>query len=172
MQLNRALIVAVAAVFSIVLLAAQSGEIGKVGAPPPEQPIPYSHKLHVGKLQLECTQCHQTDEDGFLMQYPATETCMACHQAIKTDSPHIQKLAKIAESGEPVPWVQIYKVPDYVWFAHASHTEAGVECGVCHGPVAERDALFKEKSTSMASCMQCHAAHGASNACDFCHDPG
>ena len=159
-------------VLSVVILAAQSGEIGKVGAPPPEQPIPYSHKLHVGKLSLKCADCHQTDEDGFLMQYPATERCMACHQAIKNDSPHIQKIARFAESGEAVPWVQIYRVPDYVWFAHASHTEAGIECGTCHGPVAERDALYKEKSTSMASCMQCHAAHGASNACDFCHDPG
>jgi len=172
MQLIRVLGAAALAALSIVLLAAQSGEIGKVGAPPPEQPIPYSHKLHVGTLGLKCEDCHHTDEDGFSMQYPTTDKCMTCHQAIKTDSPHIQKLAKFAESKEPVPWVQLYKVPDFVWFAHTSHVDAGINCQECHGPVAERDAMFKEKSTSMSSCMQCHAAHGAPNACDFCHDPG
>ena len=35
--------------------------------PPPEQPIPYSHKLHVGKLGLKCADCHQADRDGFMM---------------------------------------------------------------------------------------------------------
>jgi hypothetical protein len=141
--------------------------------PPPEQPIPYSHKKHVGELNLECAACHQTDKDGFLMQFPTAETCMACHAAIKTDSPHIQKLAGYAQSGEPIPWVQIYRVPDFVWFAHASHDEkAGVSCADCHGPVAEREQMFKEKSTNMISCMACHTTHNAPNDCDLCHDPG
>ena len=144
----------------------------KLPLPPPEQPLPYSHNLHVGRLSLDCKQCHQPDEEGFLMSFPATETCMACHQAIKTESEHVQKLAGFAESGESIPWAQIYRVPDYVWFAHESHTEAGVECETCHGPVAEREQMFKEKPTNMVSCMDCHAKTGAPNDCDFCHDPG
>lgn len=162
----------VTGVVSILVLAAQSGEIGKVGEAAPEQPIPYSHKLHVGQFGLKCSECHQPGKDGFLMLYPATDKCMSCHRAIKTDSPHIQKLAGFAAAKRDVPWVQIYKVPDYVWFAHASHTEAGIACASCHGPVAEREQLTKEKSTSMAACMSCHAKHGAPNDCDFCHDPG
>jgi hypothetical protein len=154
---------------------AQSGYVSpseEIPGPPIEQPIPYSHKHHVGTLGLQCAQCHKTDADGFLMEYPDEQTCMACHQAIKVDSPHIQKLTEFASKGESVPWEQIYQVPDYVWFAHASHTEAGVECATCHGNVAESDVLFKAKPTNMISCMECHAEHGAPNSCDFCHDPG
>ncbi len=144
----------------------------KLPLPPPEQPIPYSHKTHVGKMGLPCAHCHKTDADGFYMEFPATATCMGCHKVIKKDSPHIKKLAEFAASGKPVPWVQIYRLPDYVWFAHASHTEAGVECSTCHGPVAEREQLFKEKPTNMIACMQCHTEHKAPNDCDMCHDPG
>ena len=116
--------------------------------------------------------CHEPDADGFFMSFPATQTCMQCHTAVKTDSPHIQKLAGYHKEGETIPWEQIYRVPNFVWFAHESHTEAGVDCAECHGPVAEREQMFKEKATNMISCMECHAKTGASNDCDFCHDPG
>lgn len=144
----------------------------KIPGDPVEQPIPYSHKLHAGTLGLPCKDCHQPDADGFLMSFPAEEKCMACHVSIKSDSPRIEKLAEFAAAGERVPWEQIYRVPAYVWFAHASHSEADIGCEVCHGPVAEREVLFKEKPTNMVSCMDCHAAHNAPNDCDFCHDPG
>ena len=160
---------------SLALWAQQAGYVSpaeEIPGPPVEQPIPYSHKHHVGTLGLKCAECHETDEDGFLMQYPATDKCMTCHQAIKTDSPHIQKLADFNAKGEPVPWVQIYQVPPFVWFAHASHSEAGIDCATCHGKVSERDVLFKEKATNMVSCMECHAEHNAPNDCDYCHDPG
>ena len=101
---------------------------------------------------------------------PREAACMGCHATIKKDSPHIAKLAEHARSRKAVPWARIYRVPDYVWFSHASHhTDAKIACETCHGPVAERQALAKEKPTNMYSCMQCHARSGASNGCDFCH---
>lgn len=171
------LLIVLLGVASCVALWAQRGGYvapeERLPLPPPEQPIPYSHKKHVGELGLACTACHQTDDEGFQMQFPSTETCMGCHSAIKTDSPHIQKLAEFAKSGEAVPWVQIYKASDFVWFAHDSHTQdVGVSCADCHGPVAEREQMFKEKSTNMVACMNCHTTHNAPNDCDFCHDPG
>ncbi|MBI1356991.1 MAG: hypothetical protein GC160_21845 [Acidobacteria bacterium] len=156
-------------------LWAQTGYVSpteEIPGPPVEQPIAYSHKTHVGTLGLKCSDCHQPDDEGFLMRYPDEQKCMACHAAIKTDSPEIQKLAAFAAKAEKVPWNQIYRVPDYVWFAHASHSEAGVECAACHGDVAQNDVLFKAKPTNMVSCMECHAEHNAPNSCDFCHDPG
>ena len=147
--------------------------VEKLPLPPPEQPIPYSHKLHVGKLGLKCAECHQGDRDGFMMEFPTEGKCMSCHTAIKTESPHIQELTKLAAAGRSVPWVRIYRVPDYVWFAHESHTtDAGISCETCHGPVAEREQLFKEKATNMVACMDCHTEYKAPNDCDFCHDPG
>lgn len=140
--------------------------------PPVEQPLPYSHKTHVG-LGLECRGCHQIADPGFAAGYPPESTCMACHTAIKTESPHIQQLAKYSADGAPVPWNRVYRVPDFVWFSHASHVEdAAVACETCHGPVAQRDALFQEKPTTMAACMDCHARNNAPNDCDLCHDPG
>jgi hypothetical protein len=66
--------------------------------------------------------------------------------------------------------VRIYQVPDMVWFSHAAHVkDAKIECTTCHGEVAKRDVLFKEKSTSMNTCMDCHARYKAPNGCDFCH---
>jgi hypothetical protein len=97
---------------------------------------------------------------------------MACHAAIKADSPAIQKLAESEKSQKPVEWVKVYKVPDYVWFSHQTHAvDAKVACDECHGPVAEREVIFKEKPTSMVSCMECHAKHEAPNDCDLCHNP-
>lgn len=139
---------------------------------PVEQPLPYSHKTHVA-LGLQCRDCHAIADPGFLAGYPAEATCMACHSAIKADSPHIQQLARHSAEGSPVPWKRVYRVPDFVWFSHASHVlDASVQCETCHGPVAEREVLFQEKPTTMAACMECHARNSAPNDCDLCHDPG
>lgn len=139
---------------------------------PVEQPLPFSHKAHVA-FGAQCRDCHAIAEPGFAAGYPAEATCMACHVAIKAESPQIQKLAEFSAAGEPIPWKRIYRVPDFVWFSHASHVEdASVACETCHGPVAQREALFQEKPTTMAACMDCHARHGAPNDCDLCHDPG
>lgn len=140
--------------------------------PPVEQPLPYSHKTHVG-LGLQCRGCHEIADPGFAAGYPPEATCMACHTSVMAESPHIQQLAKHSADGEPVPWNRVYRVPDFVWFSHAAHVEdAAVACETCHGPVAERDALFQEKPTTMAACMDCHARTNAPNDCDLCHDPG
>ena len=147
-------------------------ELGASVPVPVEQPLPYSHKTHVA-LGLQCRDCHAIADPGFLAGYPAEATCMACHSAIKTDSPHIQELARLSAEGSAVPWRRVYRVPDFVWFSHASHVEdASVDCETCHGPVAEREVLFQEKPTTMAACMACHAQHSAPNDCDLCHDPG
>jgi hypothetical protein len=50
------------------------------------------------------------------------------------------------------------------------HTRAGVACETCHGPVRDRDVITKEVVHDMRSCMACHAASKAPNACDTCHE--
>lgn len=141
----------------------------KIPGDPVAQPIAYSHKKHVA-MGLKCTNCHTMPGDGFLATYPKESVCMGCHTSIKKDSPEIQKLAAFAAKKEAVPWKRVYQVPDIVWFNHAVHVkDVKAECSECHGNVAERDVLFQEKSTSMTSCMECHAKHGAPNGCDFCH---
>ena len=138
---------------------------------PVEQPIPFSHKLHAGTLKLDCLACHAIDDPGYAAGYPKESSCMTCHTAIKADSPAIQKLAGFEKEGKPVPWAKIYAVPDYVYFSHQyHHKEAGIACETCHGPVATRTVLGKEKETSMEACMECHTEYEASNECNICHN--
>lgn len=137
---------------------------------PPVQPIPYSHKVHAGTLKLQCTFCHENKEPGETMGIPAAAKCMGCHKSIKSDSPHIQKLAEFNEKSRPVPWVRIYQIPSFVFFSHKEHLKAGAVCADCHGPVAEREVLRKEVPTNMGACMDCHQKKKAPNDCTFCHE--
>ena len=147
------------------LLLAQSGE-----QKPLAQPIPFHHKQHAA-LGVKCLDCHVIWKPGFAAGIPNEATCMGCHATVKTGSPAIQKLAEFAKTNKPVPWVKIYRVPDYVWFSHEIHyREAGLACESCHGPVAEREVIVKEKPTSMDSCRQCHESRGAPMECNVCHD--
>lgn len=103
------------------------------------------------------------------MGFPPESFCMGCHQAIKADSPHIEKLAAAARDKKPMPWVRVYQIPAFVYFSHRVHTAAGTPCDTCHGPVRERDVMTKEIVHNMKSCMACHAAAKARNDCGTCH---
>jgi hypothetical protein len=134
------------------------------------QPIPFSHRVHA-EAKLVCRDCHTNPDPGEVMGLPAESRCMACHRSIKTDSPHIQKLASFVEQKRSVPWKRLWLVPSYVWFGHRTHGEAGVRCVECHGPTDQRDVVTKEVSASMGACMQCHTERKVSNDCGFCHEP-
>jgi hypothetical protein len=155
----------------LLLLAAQFAVAQTEPPPAPPQPIPFSHKNHVEK-GLACKDCHTMPDPGDQAGFPPTAKCMACHATIERDSPPIVTLAGFHARQEPVPWKRVYRVPEYVSFSHKTHAvKAQIDCETCHGPVRQRDAIRKEKPTSMSSCMDCHKARGASLACDFCHDP-
>jgi c(7)-type cytochrome triheme protein len=135
----------------------------------PQQPIPYSHRVHLA-LGLQCGSCHENADPGEYMGFPRETFCMGCHQAIKADSPNIEKLAAAARDQKPVPWVRVYRLPPRVYFSHRVHTAAGTACETCHGPVRERDVMTAEVKHDMKSCMVCHAATKARNDCAACHE--
>jgi hypothetical protein len=122
----------------------------------PKQPIPFSHALHVENVGLDCRYCHSNVEKAAHSNIPATETCMNCHKQIKTDSPHIKKLTKHYENNEPIEWVKVHMLPDYVYFNHAAHTTAGISCVQCHGQVNKMDVVYQAKPLSMGWCLECH----------------
>lgn len=95
---------------------------------------------------------------------------MSCHQAIKADSPHIEKVAAAARAKKPIPWVRVYRLPPYVYFSHRVHTASGAACETCHGPVRERDQIVKEVVHDMRSCIACHVARKARTDCGTCHE--
>jgi len=140
--------------------------------PAPEQPIAYSHKAHIA-LGLACQQCHDGATIGARANLPTTGTCLACHTAIKAESPEVQKIAAFDAKHEAIPWKRVYRLPDFVYFEHVRHVSAApdITCETCHGPIAEMVVTQKVKDTSMAACVQCHTARGAATRCDSCHEP-
>jgi hypothetical protein len=61
-----------------------------------------------------------------------------------------------AATGKPVPWVQIHKLPDYVYFNHSVHVNRGISCVHCHGNINKMDEVEHAKTLSMAFCLECH----------------
>jgi hypothetical protein len=122
----------------------------------PVQPVPYSHKLHVGELGLDCRFCHSTVERSAVASVPPTEACMGCHQVVKRDSPDLAPIIKSATTDQPMRWVRIHKVPEYAYFDHSAHLGAGVGCSSCHGDVAAMEVVVQAKPLSMGWCLECH----------------
>ena len=133
------------------------------------QPVEFSHLLHAGEAGLECLFCHTGAAEGDYAELPTAADCMTCHVAVATDSPEVQKVARAAESGEEIPWVPVYRVPDIVFFSHREHLAAGETCVTCHGPVETREVLQQEVSVNMTACLDCHRDRGAPVHCTLCH---
>jgi hypothetical protein len=111
-------------------------------------------------------------EPGEDMTFPSAKKCMTCHSTIKTESPAIQKVAEFATAHQDPPWVQVYLLPDYVYFSHKTHIKKGkLACEDCHGPVAERGAITQEEDITMKACVGCHAKMHARVTCNTCHSP-
>ena len=122
----------------------------------PEQPIPYSHKLHAGVLKIPCLYCHSGALKSRQAQIPDVERCMNCHRVTKTDSPVIKKLAAIYASGGPLKWKRVHALPDHVYFDHRPHVKAGILCQTCHGEVQEMEVVYQRMSLRMSNCLGCH----------------
>ncbi|MBK6918901.1 MAG: cytochrome c3 family protein [Deltaproteobacteria bacterium] len=122
----------------------------------PEQPIPYSHKLHAGELGIDCRYCHNTVEKAAHAAIPPTSTCLNCHDLVKTDSPRLALLREADANKMPVPWIRVHQLPDYAYFNHSPHVAAGVGCASCHGRVDQMTVVEMDKPLSMGWCLDCH----------------
>ena len=60
--------------------------------------------------------------------------------------------------GTPIQWVRIHDLPDYAYFNHSAHINAGVGCASCHGNVAEMEVVIQKEPLSMGWCLDCHRA--------------
>jgi hypothetical protein len=169
---RRMMVVLAFALMGSVAARTQDAAAPPRSSPPaPVQPLPYSHKTHVA-VGLQCRTCHVNPEPGKLMTLPPAAVCMTCHQALAADRPAIRKLAGFAASGASIPWVRVYKLPDYVFWKHATHLRPDITCADCHGPVAERDVITQETNiVTMAGCMTCHDKRQVLTDCGDCHAP-
>jgi mono/diheme cytochrome c family protein len=147
----------------------------------PIQPIHYSHRIHAGDNEINCKYCHSAARVSKNAGIPSLNVCMNCHKNISevaetTATPEyskafydeqIQKLYaavgwdKTTQSytgkTQPVKWVRIHNLPDFVYFNHSQHvTVAGVECQTCHGPVETYEIQKQFAPLTMGWCIDCH----------------
>ena len=137
----------------------------------PEQPVAFSHQIHVGKLKLQCTECHTTVDKSPRAGIPPVSKCMSCHEKAVVDRPEVQKLRRYWDNQEPIPWNRVYsfKLRNYVYFSHKRHVKKGIDCAVCHGPVEAMARVRRMSSLQMGWCVSCHRVNGASDDCLICH---
>ena len=148
----------------------------------PVQPIHYSHKIHAGANQIECKYCHSSARVSKHSGIPSLNVCMNCHRNIAeyngeedlengyTKDFYTKEIKKLYAAvgwdetnqqytGEtqPVKWVRIHNLPDFVYFNHAQHVEVGeIACQKCHGPVEEMEIMYQYSPLTMCWCINCH----------------
>jgi hypothetical protein len=122
----------------------------------PEQPIPYSHKLHAGQYKIDCLYCHSNADKSQHATIPPVSVCMNCHKVVKTDSPWIQKLTQAYNENRPIEWVRIHELPDHAHFNHSRHVVSGVACQTCHGPIETMEKVYQFSELNMGWCLNCH----------------
>jgi hypothetical protein len=120
------------------------------------QPVPFSHKVHAGQLGLDCRYCHNGVEKSWFSNLPGASTCMNCHNQVLKDDPRLAIVRASATNNTPIPWVQVHKVPDYVYFNHEVHVRRGISCVKCHGRIDQMDEVYHAEPLSMSFCLDCH----------------
>ena len=103
----------------------------------PKQPIEFSHKIHAGDNEIPCLYCHAQARRSTVAGVPSVYKCVGCHRVIAKDRPQISKVMGYWENGEPIPWIKVHDLPDFVYFPHKRHVQA--ERRLSDLPRARRD---------------------------------
>lgn len=155
-------------VLSLVFLLGGVGTIGFLGysyvrspiytqvGKEKQQPIPFSHELHVNQLQMDCRFCHTSVETSSFAGIPTTDTCLKCHSVVKKDSPLLAPLHASKETNMPIEWVRVHDLPDHVYFDHSIHVNKGIGCVQCHGQVDQMEVVSRQSTLLMQWCLDCH----------------
>ena len=136
----------------------------------PEQPIPFSHRVHSGVKAIQCQFCHPYVSRSIHPGLPPVEKCLYCHNYIIANHPWIQKEHEYFNTQTPTPWKKVFYVPEHVLFNHQRHIKKEIQCRECHGQVETMDRL-PGKRFEMGFCIECHKEKEANIGCWLaCHN--
>ncbi len=171
----------------------------------PRQPIAFSHRrmagapvmqtnekgesVNVGGFGIPCVYCHTMPYKGRHSTLPSTAVCMNCHSTVGLNREWVLKMKEYWDRGEPIPWVKVHDLPDFVYFDHSAHLNAKdasgnpklpnvdangqpmPQCQTCHGKVQEMDIVSVQHPFNMQWCLDCHRKPEikASTDCIACH---
>ena len=171
----------------------------------PRQPIAFSHRrmagapvmqtnekgeqVNVGGFGIPCVYCHTMPYKCRHSTLPSTAVCMNCHSTVGLNREWVLKMKEYWDRGQPIPWVKVHDLPDFVYFDHSAHLNAKdasgkpklpnvdangqpmPQCQTCHGKVQEMDIVSVQHPFNMQWCLDCHRKPEikASTDCIACH---
>ena len=178
----------------LLFLAVSSWSRRPAQARPSTQPISFPHNIHAQTYKIECQYCHADARRSEYAGLPSVERCLGCHKITAADKPEIKKLAEYGARKEPIPWVRVFKLPEFTHFPHKPHVRAGLACQTCHGPIETMTTAHAQTGQSIANdllnvagfrpapppltmgwCIDCHRAQNATRGthapldCVACH---
>jgi hypothetical protein len=147
--------------WQIKLLYEAGTALGRQELYEPDQPIKFSHAVHVTDNQIDCQYCHTTVRSSKSAGIPDVNICWNCHSIVREGSNsgkhQISKVVEAWESGTPIQWIRVHNLQDHAFFSHAQHVEVGkIECATCHGAIEEMDRVKQVSDLSMGWCVNCH----------------
>ena len=69
----------------------------------------------------------------------------------------------------PIPWVRLYKLPQFTYFPHKWHVRAGLSCETCHSDIGQSMTAVRHQVLDMEWCIECHEQEQVSVDCVLCH---
>ncbi len=143
---------------------------------PPKQPIQFNHSLHLG-FGVQCLYCHPGAWKGKSPGLPTETKCWGCHQQLAIKNADQQKLADAVNANQPIQWVPVFILPDFVYYNHRPHIAAGLNCETCHGEISRETVAQPRRGINMGWCLHCHRTRAAGNEalltrlqdCGTCH---
>ncbi|HER07833.1 MAG TPA: hypothetical protein ENO20_02885 [Bacteroides sp.] len=147
--------------WQVKLLYEAGTALGRQEGYEPDQPVKFSHAVHVAGNGIDCRYCHTTVEHSKSAGIPGVQVCWNCH-AIVREGTHsgrhqIQMVVEAREGGRPIEWIRVHNLQDHVFFSHAQHVKvAGIDCASCHGAIEKMDRVRQVSDLSMGWCINCH----------------
>ncbi len=171
----------------------------------PRQPILFRHtrmagapvwqtnekgeKVNAGGFGIPCVYCHTMPYKGRHSTVPSTAVCMNCHSTVGLNKEWVLKMKEYWDRGEPISWVKVHDLPDFVYYDHSAHLNAKdaqgrpllpladaqgkpmVVCENCHGKVEAMEIVSVQNAFNMQWCLDCHRKPEmkASTDCVTCH---
>lgn len=125
---------------------------------PLEQPVPFSHKHHVGDDGIDCRYCHSSVETSAFAGIPSTQVCLTCHSQLYADAPILAPVRASLTNNRPLQWNRVNDLPDFVYFNHSIHVGNGIGCSTCHGQLDQMPLTWRTQTLYMKWCLECHRA--------------
>jgi hypothetical protein len=107
-------------------------------------------------MGMDCRYCHASVEKSAVANVPPTQVCMNCHRVVKKDSEALAPIRASFANDQPMRWIRVHQLPDFVFFQHAAHIRAGVGCVECHGRIDQMEVVTQAQPLSMGWCLECH----------------